>query len=115
MRLYDPQHGTITIDGVDIRSLKLPSLRNQMAVVLQDSYIFNMSIAENIAIGRPGATRHEIEEAAKAAEADEFIRMLPEGYETTLGEGGGRTFRGAEKAAGHCSGFSAQRSDHLIG
>ena len=57
MRLYDPQHGYISIDGVDIRSLKLPSLRNQMAVVLQDSYIFNMSIAENIAIGKPGATR----------------------------------------------------------
>ncbi|TSA45821.1 MAG: ABC transporter ATP-binding protein [Deltaproteobacteria bacterium] len=88
MRLYDPQHGTISIDGVDIRSLKLPSLRNQMAVVLQDSYIFNMSIEENIAIGRPGATRQEIGEAAKAAEADDFIRMLPQGYETTLGEGG---------------------------
>ncbi|MDP1990436.1 MAG: ABC transporter ATP-binding protein, partial [Syntrophales bacterium] len=88
MRLYDPQHGTISIDGVDIRSLKLPSLRNQMAVVLQDSYIFNMSIEENIAIGKPGATQQEIEEAAKAAEADDFIRMLPQGYETTLGEGG---------------------------
>jgi len=88
MRLYDPQHGTILIDGVDIQSLKLPSLRNQMAVVLQDSYIFNMSIEENIAIGKPGATRQEIEEAAKAAEADDFIRMLPEGYETELGEGG---------------------------
>ena len=88
MRLYDPQHGYISIDGVDIRSLKLPSLRNQMAVVLQDSYIFNMSITENIAIGKPGATQEEIEEAAKAAEAEDFIRMLPEGYETTLGEGG---------------------------
>jgi ATP-binding cassette subfamily B protein len=88
MRLYDPQHGTISIDGVDIRSLKLPSLRNQMAVVLQDSYIFNMSIEENIAIGNPGATRQKIEEAAKAAEAHDFIGLLPEGYETTLGEGG---------------------------
>lgn len=88
MRLYDPQQGTISIDGIDIRSLKLPSLRNQMAVVLQDSYIFNMSIAENIAVGKPGASRQEIEEAAKAAEADEFIRMLPQGYETALGEGG---------------------------
>ena len=88
MRLYDPQHGHISIDGVDIRSLKLPSLRNQMAVVLQDSYIFNMSIGENIAIGNPGATRQKIEEAAKAAEAHDFIGLLPEGYETTLGEGG---------------------------
>jgi ATP-binding cassette, subfamily B, bacterial len=88
MRLYDPQHGTISIDGVNIRSLKLPSLRNQMAVVLQDSYIFNMSIEENIAIGNPGATRQKIEEAAKAAEADDFIKLLPQGYETTLGEGG---------------------------
>ena len=88
MRLYDPQHGHISIDGVDIRSLKLPSLRNQMAVVLQDSYIFNMSIGENIAIGNPGATWQKIEEAAKAAEAHDFIGLLPEGYETTLGEGG---------------------------
>ena len=59
-----------------------------MAVVLQDSYIFNMSIAENIAIARPGATQREIVEAARAAEADDFIGMLPQGYETVLGEGG---------------------------
>jgi ATP-binding cassette subfamily B protein len=88
MRLYDPQQGEITIDGVDIRSLKLASLRNQMAIVLQDSFIFNMSIAENIAIARPGATQAEIVEAAGAAEADEFIQALPQGYDTILGEGG---------------------------
>lgn len=88
MRLYDPQQGEISIDGVAIRSLTLHSLRSQMAVVLQDSYIFNTSIEGNIAVGRPGATRREIEEAARAAEADDFIKALPQGYDTALGESG---------------------------
>jgi ATP-binding cassette subfamily B protein len=88
MRLYDPWYGKVEIDGADIRTLKLSSLRNQLAVVLQDSFIFNMTIRENIAIARPGATKAEVVEAAKAAEADEFIRSLPDGYDTHLGEGG---------------------------
>jgi ATP-binding cassette subfamily B protein len=88
IRLYDPQKGRIIIDGCDIRHLKLNSLRSQIAMVLQDSFIFNMSIAENITIARPGATRAEVIAAAQASEADEFIRVLPNGYDTLLGEGG---------------------------
>jgi ATP-binding cassette subfamily B protein len=88
MRLYDPQQGQVKIDGMDIRKYKLASLRNQMAVVLQDSYIFNMTIKENIALARPGASDEEVVAAARAAGADEFIRSLPGGYDTHLGEGG---------------------------
>ncbi len=88
MRLYDPQKGKVMIDGTDIRTLTLTSLRQQMAVVLQDSFIFNATIAENIAIARPGASDGEVVEAARAAMADEFIRKLPRGYDTRAGEGG---------------------------
>lgn len=88
MRLYDPKDGEVRIDGVNIRQFKLASLRSQMAVVLQDSFIFNMSIADNIAMARPGATKEEVIAAAKAAEAHEFICDLPQGYQTVLGEGG---------------------------
>ena len=88
MRLYDPQHGRIKVDGRDIRSFTLASLRNQMAIVLQDSYIFSTTIAENIAISKPGATRREIVRAAEAAQADEFIRELPDGYDSVVGESG---------------------------
>ncbi len=87
-RLYDPQKGQIKIDGIDIRNFKHASLRKQMAVVLQESFIFNATIEENIAIAKPGATRREVVKAAKAAAADDFIRGLPQGYDTPLGEGG---------------------------
>jgi ATP-binding cassette subfamily B protein len=88
MRLHDPQHGQVKIDGVDIRSYTLNSLRNQMAIVLQDSYIFNMSIEENIALAKPGARKAEVINAAVIAGAHEFIGELPDGYDTWLGEGG---------------------------
>ncbi|SFM39544.1 ABC transporter ATP-binding protein [Thermodesulforhabdus norvegica] len=88
MRLYDPNEGMITIDGQDIRKFSLNSLRSQMAVVLQDSYIFRMSIKENIAIAKPGATEEEVVAAAQAAGAHEFIMKLPNQYDTILGEGG---------------------------
>jgi len=88
MRLYDPQQGVIRIDGTEIRAMKLSSLRKQLSVVLQDSYIFNMTILENIGLAKPGATRAEAIKAAKAAGAHGFIQRLPQGYETPLGEGG---------------------------
>ncbi len=88
MRLYDPWEGEVRIDGTDIRRFKLSSLRGQMAVVLQDSYIFGVSVKENIAMARPGAGDEEIRRAAEAAGAHEFIERLPEGYETELGEDG---------------------------
>jgi len=88
MRLYDPKVGTVTIDGADIRGFTLGSLRAQMATVLQDSYIFNATIKENIALARTGATDEQIVAAAQAAEAHDFIMQLSEGYDTLIGEGG---------------------------
>lgn len=87
-RLYEPGAGRILVDGHDIASVSLRSLRAKMALVSQDAVIFNMSALENIAFGRPGASRHEIIEAATNASANEFISTLPNGYDTPLGEGG---------------------------
>ena len=87
-RLYDVAGGRITIDGVDIRRVQLASLRAAIAVVNQDTFLFDASIGENIAFGRPGASVEEIQAAAKVAEIDDFIRSLPEGYEARVGEGG---------------------------
>lgn len=88
MRFYDPQSGRVTIDGQDIRAMSLASLRDQIAVVLQDSVLFATSVRDNIAYGRLDATEEEILAAATAAGADAFIRRLPEGYDTVLGERG---------------------------
>jgi ABC-type multidrug transport system fused ATPase/permease subunit len=87
-RLYDPNEGQILIDGHDIRNFTLESLRAEMSMVLQESILFTGSILENIAYGRPDATGPEIIEAAKDANADEFISKFPEGYYTILGERG---------------------------
>ncbi|MGN6202405.1 MAG: ABC transporter ATP-binding protein [Solirubrobacterales bacterium] len=88
IRFYDPSGGRIEIDGVDLRDLGLHSLRDQISVVLQEPLLFSGTIAENIRYGRLEATREEIEDAARAANAHDFIANLPEGYETELGEGG---------------------------
>ncbi|MCI5112120.1 MAG: ABC transporter ATP-binding protein/permease [Marivita sp.] len=88
MRFYDPTHGTVRINGQDIRNVTLDSLRSSIAVVLQDSVLFGTSVRDNIAYGRLDATEDEIIAAAKAAEADGFVRNLPEGYDTVLGERG---------------------------
>jgi subfamily B ATP-binding cassette protein MsbA len=87
-RFYDPQQGRILIDEQDIRELSTADLRGQMALVSQEIILFDQSVAENIACGRPGATRQEVEEAAKAAFAHEFIQNLPEGYDTRVGDRG---------------------------
>lgn len=87
-RLYDPNSGQILIDRHDIREFTLESLRSQMSMVLQESILFTGSIVENIAYGRPDATGPEIIDAAKNANADEFISKLPDGYYTLLGERG---------------------------
>jgi ATP-binding cassette subfamily B protein len=87
-RFYDPAAGVITLDGVDLRDYRLADLRAQFAVVLQEPVLFSTTIAENIAYARPGADRRAIEAAARAACAHDFIRALPEGYETKLGERG---------------------------
>ena len=87
-RLRDPDQGRITIDGTDIRDVKLASLRSAIAVVFQDAGLFNRSIAENLRIGRPGASDEEIVQAAKRAEAHEFIIRKPGGYDFVIGERG---------------------------
>lgn len=87
-RFYDPTSGGVTLDGVDIRRYKLRSLRDQIGFVLQDTVLFQGTIRENIAYGRPHATQQEIEDAAKMANADEFIERMPNGYETLVGERG---------------------------
>ncbi|MGC2411096.1 MAG: ABC transporter ATP-binding protein [Stellaceae bacterium] len=87
-RFFDPDRGRVTIDGTDIREFSLPSLRSQIAMVLQPPLIFPLSVADNIAYGRPGADHRAIEEAARLAHIDETIAGLPEGYQTLLGEAG---------------------------
>jgi ATP-binding cassette subfamily B protein len=89
-RFFDPTAGEILLDGVDVRDYKLADLRNQFAIVLQDSVLFSTSIAENIAYARPEADMEEVVEATKAANAHEFIGNLPEGYQTKVGERGMR-------------------------
>jgi ATP-binding cassette, subfamily B, bacterial len=87
-RLYDTLAGEITIDGQDIRIFTLESLRRQISFVLQDALLFHASVAQNIAYGKPGASQREIIRAATMANADEFIRRMPEGYDSVLGERG---------------------------
>jgi len=87
-RLYDPTEGVIRVDGMDLRTLQQRSLRRHIGVVLQDALLFNDTVGNNIAYGRPGATREEIEAAAKAANAHDFIMALPQGYDTMVGERG---------------------------
>jgi len=88
LRFYDPTAGRILLDGQDVRRLTLRSLREQVAVVLQEPVLFAASIRENIAYGRPEASREEIEAAARAAGAHEFVTALPQGYDTRIGERG---------------------------
>jgi len=88
LRYYDPASGEILVDGVDLRQANLIELRSRMAIVPQDVTIFAASVADNIGLGRPDVSREEIEAAAKAAHADEFIRMLDQGYDTLVGERG---------------------------
>ena len=87
-RFYDPKSGVVKIDGRDVRDYKMQPLRDQIGYVLQDTVLFRGTIRENIAFGRPNATREEIVEAAKLANADEFISRMPQGYDTMVGDRG---------------------------
>jgi subfamily B ATP-binding cassette protein MsbA len=89
-RFYDVSTGSILIDGVDIRNVTLRSLRDQIGIVTQDTVLFDETIANNIAYGMPSASREQIEAAARAAHAHDFIRALPQGYDTRIGERGQR-------------------------
>jgi ATP-binding cassette, subfamily B, bacterial len=88
MRFYDPTEGQILLDGVDLREFRLADLRNQIAFVPQEPLLFSTSIGENIRYARPEATQEEVAEAARSACAHEFIRLLPQGYDTLVGERG---------------------------
>jgi ABC-type multidrug transport system fused ATPase/permease subunit len=87
-RLYDVSSGSVLIDGADVRSVDVVSLRSQIAVVNDDPFLFSATVHDNIAYARADATREEVERAAEAAQADEFIRRLPKGYDTMVGERG---------------------------
>jgi ATP-binding cassette, subfamily B, bacterial len=95
-RLYDVEEGRVTIDGIDVRDLSHASLAAVVGVVSQETYLFHASIAENLRFAKPDATQDEIERAARAAQIDDLIQALPDGYETVVGERGYR-FSGGEK------------------
>jgi ATP-binding cassette subfamily B protein/subfamily B ATP-binding cassette protein MsbA len=95
-RLFDPTAGRVLIDGYDVRDVQLESLRKQVAVVLQEPFLLPVSVLENIGLGRPDASRSEIEAAARAANAHQFIAALPHGYDTVIGERGA-TLSGGER------------------
>jgi ABC-type multidrug transport system fused ATPase/permease subunit len=94
LRFWDPDEGRVLIDGQDIRDVRIESLRRQMGLVFAETFIFDTSVRENIAIGHPDATDAEIEAAARAAQFDQFVRTLPAGYNTVLGERGVRMSSG---------------------
>jgi ATP-binding cassette subfamily B protein/subfamily B ATP-binding cassette protein MsbA len=95
-RFFDPWQGRVLVDGHDIRTVQLGSLREQVGLVLQEPFLFPVSMADNIAFGRPGASRDDIEVAARAANLHDFIQRLPHGYETVIGEHG-ETLSGGER------------------
>jgi subfamily B ATP-binding cassette protein MsbA len=96
-RFYDPVHGRVFLDGRDLRELELACLRRHVAVVLQDTFLFNSTIRDNIRFGKLTATDDEVVAAAQAAYADEFIRQLPQGYDTEIGERGVRLSGGQKQ------------------
>ncbi|MCX4988328.1 MULTISPECIES: ABC transporter ATP-binding protein [unclassified Streptomyces] len=93
-RFYDPSDGRVLLDGVDLRELSVPELRRGVVMVTQEAFLFSGTVAENIAIGRPEASREEIEQAAKAIGAHDFINALPDGYDTDVRKRGGRISAG---------------------
>jgi ABC-type multidrug transport system fused ATPase/permease subunit len=99
-RFYDPTAGRITLDGIDLRDLSLKALRDNISMVFQNTFIFDISIRDNIAFGRPDATDEEIVAAARAANAMEFIERLPQGLDTPVGERGVRFSEGQRQRLG---------------
>ena len=97
LRFYDPDAGAIELDGTDLRDLDLASLRRQLALVPQDPWMLDGTVGDNVRFGRPGATREELEAAARATRVDELIQRLPDGWETEIGEGGVRLSGGQRR------------------
>jgi ATP-binding cassette subfamily B protein len=104
-RFYDPNAGRVTLDGRDLRAVTKKSLRAKIAIVLQDTLLFSTTIRENIAYGRPNATEADIREAARRAQADEFISRLPAGYNSPVGERGGHLSVGQRQRIGIARAF----------
>jgi ATP-binding cassette subfamily B protein/subfamily B ATP-binding cassette protein MsbA len=104
-RFYDPTEGSIAIDGRDLRAITKKSLRAQIAIVLQGTLLFSTTVRENIAYGRPDATEEEIVDAARRAQADDFIRQLPTGYASPIGERGGHLSVGQRQRIGIARAF----------
>src|SRR5437870_1273395 len=104
-RFYDPTTGSVMLDGRDVREITKKSLRAQIAIVLQDTLLFSTTVRENIAYGRPDATEEEIIEAAHRAQADEFIRQMPDGYGSAVGERGGHLSVGQRQRIGIARAF----------
>ena len=120
-RFYDVAEGAILVDGVDIRSFPVADYRRHIGIVLQEPFLFYGTIAENIAYGRPDASRREIIAAAKAARAHEFILRLPDGYDSLVGERGQFAFRRRAAADQHRPRAADRSADpdprrgHLVG
>jgi ABC-type multidrug transport system fused ATPase/permease subunit len=104
-RFYDPSHGRVLIDGHDLRSVTKKSLRDQISIVLQDTLLFSTTVRENIAYGLPGATEEQIVEAARRAQAHEFISAMPDGYASQVGERGGHLSVGQRQRIGIARAF----------
>lgn len=107
-RFYDVSSGSLTLDGVDLRQLATADLRRNVVMVTQEAFLFSGSVADNIALGRPGASRQEIEDAARAVGAHEFIRELPEGYDTDVNKRGGRVSAGQRQLISFARAFLAR-------
>jgi ABC-type multidrug transport system fused ATPase/permease subunit len=104
-RFYDPTTGFVMLDGRDVREITKKSLRAQIAIVLQDTLLFSTTVRENIAYGRPDATEEEIIQAARRAQADEFIQQMPQGYGSLVGERGGHLSVGQRQRIGIARAF----------
>ncbi len=110
-RFYDVTGGAIRIDGKDVRDLQIASLRSQIGIVAQETFLFNDTVANNIRYGRPKAKDDEVREAARNALAEEFIERMTEGYQTMIGERGYETQRRPATASGHCTRLAQERAN----
>jgi ABC-type multidrug transport system fused ATPase/permease subunit len=106
-RFYDPNHGRVLLDGIDLRDLTSTDLRRSVVMVTQENYLFSGSVADNIRFGRPEATMAEVEEAARALGAHDFITALPEGYDTDVANRGGRLSAGQRQLVAFARAFLA--------
>jgi ATP-binding cassette subfamily B protein len=106
-RFYDPVKGEVKLDGIDLRELSDLDLRRAVVMVTQEAYLFSGTVAENISLGKPGATREEIESSSKAVGAHEFIMALPDGYDTDVNKRGGRVSAGQRQLISFARAFIA--------